>query len=274
MMPRTTDNSGAPPKPAPADPARPPSPKVLDATGRLVEDRASNRPFLAYQEYRKKEAEKRAEIAARRVEREEKIARGEDGGPAIHDPYEPVEIGLSHVLKFLVFVLLAVTLSGKFVTGSYKWGYEGKWSNIKTYFPSQMTVFSERRLAQFDGTYESKPIYLAIDGDVFDVSASRHTYGPGGSYHIMAGKDMARAFGTGCFKEHQTHDTRGMSEQELASLAHWKKFFAGHQKYFKVGRVVHEPIDPASPIPEPCNQPKKSEDAPKVYGPRRANDEL
>ena len=30
-----------------------------------------------------------------------------------------------------------------------------------------------------------------------------------------AGVDAARAFGTGCFQVHRTHDTRGMSESEL-----------------------------------------------------------
>lgn len=135
MMPRLADNTGAPPEAAAADPARPPSPKVLDASGRLVPDRASNRPYLNYQEYRKKEEEKRADIAVRKKAREERIARGEDPGPPVRDPYEPVDIGCMHLLKFLVFVLLAVTLGGKFVTGSYTWGYEGKWSNIKTYFP-------------------------------------------------------------------------------------------------------------------------------------------
>lgn len=29
-----------------------------------------------------------------------------------------------------------------------------------------------------------------------------------------AGKDAARAFATGCFKEHQTHDLRGLDEDE------------------------------------------------------------
>ena len=29
------------------------------------------------------------------------------------------------------------------------------------------------------------------------------------------GKDAARAFATGCFKEHQTHDIRGLDEDEL-----------------------------------------------------------
>lgn len=30
-----------------------------------------------------------------------------------------------------------------------------------------------------------------------------------------AGKDAARAYGTGCFSTHLTHDVRGLSEQEL-----------------------------------------------------------
>jgi hypothetical protein len=33
--------------------------------------------------------------------------------------------------------------------------------------------------------------------------------------HDRAGVDAARAFGTGCFKEHRTHDLRGLSESEI-----------------------------------------------------------
>lgn len=88
------------------------------------------------------------------------------------------------------------------------------------------------------------------------------------------GIDAARAFGTGCFKEHRTHDTREMTEAELRvsmsykwfvlmltwylqSLAHWKKFYDEHEDYIKVGRVSHPPIDPASPVLKHCN-PKKA----------------
>lgn len=46
------------------------------------------------------------------------------------------------------------------------------------------------------------------------------------------------------------------------SIDHWKNFFANHKKYTKVGRVAHRPIDPASPIPEPC-QPEKPKGAKK-----------
>jgi hypothetical protein len=45
-------------------------------------------------------------------------------------------------------------------------------------------------------------------------------------------------------------------------LVHWKKFFAEHKKYFKVGTVKHMPIDPMSPIPEPCKSPKSGDGNP------------
>lgn len=46
----------------------------------------------------------------------------------------------------------------------------------------------------------------------------------------------------------------------LQSLAHWKKFYAEHPDYVKVGRVNHRQIDPDSPIPEHCD-PKKAKEA-------------
>jgi hypothetical protein len=97
--------------------------------------------------------------------------------------------------------------------------------------------------------------------------------------------DAARAFGTGCFKDHRTHDLRGLSESEihvsvphhhsseedvptilfwvlfffLQSVEHWKQFFRDHKTYFKVGRVNHRPIDPTSPLPVHCDPKKDAE---------------
>jgi hypothetical protein len=50
---------------------------------------------------------------------------------------------------------------------------------------------------------------------VYDVSANRRVYGPGGAYGFFAGKDGARAFVTGCFKDDLTHDTRGLDPEQL-----------------------------------------------------------
>ena len=70
----------------------------------------------SYQEYRKEEAAKRAEIAALKQARAERIARGEDPGPEVHDPYEPVEIGCLGLLKFFVLLLLRLAMTGYLVT--------------------------------------------------------------------------------------------------------------------------------------------------------------
>jgi len=48
----------------------------------------------------------------------------------------------------------------------------------------------------------------------------------------------------------------------LQGLLHWKKFFADHKAYFKAGTVKHIPIDPASPIPQPCKSPKSGDGNP------------
>lgn len=54
------------------------------------------------------------------------------------------------------------------------------------------------------------PIYVALNGTIYDVSASPEFYGPGGSYHFFAGRDATRAFVTGCFTEDLTGDLRGV----------------------------------------------------------------
>ncbi|RDB20546.1 Membrane-associated progesterone-binding protein 4 [Hypsizygus marmoreus] len=232
-------------------------PKVRDPSipNRMVSDKPANRPFLAYKEYREKQEALHTAWEERQKEREAKIARGEKVGPPERDPTGQTEIGLFGIIKFLVYLLIFTALAGKFITGSYTWEYESRWTQLKTYWPTNQRLFSERLLAQHDGSVPGRPIYLAIDGDVYDVSKGK-AYQPGGSYAILAGVDAARAFGTGCFKDHRTHDTRGMSESELRSLNHWKKFYRDHKDYVKIGRVSHPPIDPSSPIPKHCD-PKK-----------------
>jgi hypothetical protein len=68
-------------------------------------------------------------------ERDEMIAKGLEVGPREKDPTEEVEVGCFGLLKFILYCLIFVILAGKFLTGSYLWEYEGKWTNLKTYLP-------------------------------------------------------------------------------------------------------------------------------------------
>ncbi|KZT74503.1 cytochrome b5 [Daedalea quercina L-15889] len=237
-------------------PGRDDYPKVPDPAfpDRMVSTKQANRPFLNYSEYRTKREAEHAAWLERKKEREERLARGEEVGSEEPDPTEELEVGCLGLLKAILYLTVFALLAGKFITGSFLWEHE--LPNFKKWIPTNQRLFSERMLSTFDGSDDTKPIYLAIDGDVYDVTPSRLTYGPGGPYHQFAGKDAARAFGTGCFSTHLTHDLRGLSDDELKGVENWKQFYANSKKYVKIGRVSHPPIDPASPILEHCDAKK------------------
>lgn len=63
----------------------------------------------------------------------------------------------------------------------------------------QQLELSDQQLRAHDGSDASEPIYLAINGTIYDVSASPTFYGPGGSYYHFAGRDATRAWVTECW---------------------------------------------------------------------------
>jgi membrane-associated progesterone receptor component len=50
-------------------------------------------------------------------------------------------------------------------------------------------------LARYDGSNPAEPIYVAIKGRIFDVSAKRDMYGKGTGYNVFAGKDASKGLG-------------------------------------------------------------------------------
>ncbi|KAF5390638.1 hypothetical protein D9757_002651 [Collybiopsis confluens] len=234
--------------------------KVADPSipNRMVTDKAANKPFLAHKAYRDKQEKLHNDWVERQRIRKEKIARGEEVGPEEKDPTEPEEVGFKGLLKFFLYLIIFGALTGKLFTGSFTWNHEDKLVLLKSFMPSDQRLFSESKLAQYDGSVPGVPILLAIDGDVYDVSKGK-AYQPKGSYHYFAGVDASRAFATGCFGTHRTHDLRGITEDEMKSLEHWKDFYSNHKDYKKIGRVSYRPIDPASPIPEHCKPEKAAQ---------------
>lgn len=57
---------------------------------------------------------------------------------------------------------------------------------------SKVPEFSIDQLTEFDGSDPEKPIYIGMDGLVYDVSEGRKFYEPEGSYHFLAGKDSSK----------------------------------------------------------------------------------
>ncbi|GHJ83727.1 hypothetical protein NliqN6_0129 [Naganishia liquefaciens] len=103
--------------------------------------------------------------------------------------------------------------------------------------PPKDDPITPAQLAQHDGTDESKPIYVAIKGTVFDVTAKRAMYGPGAGYNVFAGKDGSVGLGKSSLKpEDAVPDYSTLEPAEMKVLDQWYDFFS--KRYNVVGKVV------------------------------------
>ncbi|ETS88160.1 hypothetical protein PFICI_01988 [Pestalotiopsis fici W106-1] len=104
-------------------------------------------------------------------------------------------------------------------------------------------TFTPHTLLPNNGT-NGAPVYLAVRGRVFDVTAGRNFYGPGGPYENFAGRDASRGLACHSFDEEMlTKDLDGpldkldgLGEEEFESLRGWEERF--ESKYLVVGKLV------------------------------------
>ena len=109
--------------------------------------------------------------------------------------------------------------------------------------PAVFRNFTPPELLAYNGS-SGGPVYLAVRGQVFDVSSGRNFYGPGGPYVNFAGRDASRGLACGSFdKDMLTTDLtgeldnlRGLDQDQLEALADWEARF--RDKYLLVGRLV------------------------------------
>ncbi|RWA03875.1 hypothetical protein EKO27_g11230 [Xylaria grammica] len=135
----------------------------------------------------------REEAEAERLERKNRTPKqkldDED------DAYSPW-VDILRVISFLIFASFALSY---LISGgeTFTWGMkhppkylQTEWWKAKFRGPIYLTP---AELATYDGTDETKPLYLAINGTIYDVSSNRRTYGPEGSYRYFAGVDARGA---------------------------------------------------------------------------------
>ena len=96
-------------------------------------------------------------------------------------------------------------------------------------------------LAAYDGTDKKKPMYIAISGDIYDVTAGKDFYGPDGIYPF-AGHECARAFAlVSTDVADCVADVSGLAPLELDNLREWKaKFDFKYSKVREGGRGERE----------------------------------
>lgn len=97
-------------------------------------------------------------------------------------------------------------------------------------------------LTKFNGE-EGSPLYLAIMGRIYDVSAGKAFYGPGRSYHHYVAKDATRSFATGCTQaECLVPSLVGLSESQKREARKWLELYEYHDKYKFIGMVEENPV--------------------------------
>lgn len=87
-------------------------------------------------------------------------------------------------------LLLLIIPVAVFAIGYYQRTVQAK-KEVATSVTSGLVEYSLEELAKYDGTDPQKPIYIGMNGLVYDVTAGRNYYEPNGSYHFLAGKDSS-----------------------------------------------------------------------------------
>jgi len=104
-------------------------------------------------------------------------------------------------------------------------------------------TWTEAELQQYNGDNETGPILLAVKGEVYNVYKGRNFYGPGGEYHIMAGRDASRFLAKNSLVEESNEEKDvPLNIAERASLESW--YWIIRNKYDLVGQL--EGYDPKS----------------------------
>ena len=88
-------------------------------------------------------------------------------------------------------------------------------------------------------------IWLAIMGEVYDVSAGSEYYGHGsGGYSFFAGKDASVSFVSGKFNEEGLRKNFDELEvSEIRGIESWRLFYKQHETYKFKGLLVGELYD-------------------------------
>eukprot|EP00736_Rhodelphis_marinus_P006588 Rmarinus@m.12085 len=98
------------------------------------------------------------------------------------------------------------------------------------------TVLGLEELQGKDGSIEGNSIYIAILGQVFDVTSGSRHYAKGSAYNCFAGRDASASFVTGKFSEEDlTSDVSALSPLDMVGLKGWLDFY--HETYTFLGVV-------------------------------------
>lgn len=110
--------------------------------------------------------------------------------------------------------------------------------------PEPQRDFTLDQLREFNGETKKK-IYIALRGDVYDVTSSSDFYGPGAPYNCFAGRNATRAMAKLSFEEEDlaNPNVSDLGPFERDTLDGWVQKFMHIKGYPIVGKLSYPPVD-------------------------------
>ncbi|CAN0350866.1 unnamed protein product [Pylaiella littoralis] len=102
--------------------------------------------------------------------------------------------------------------------------------------------FTIEQLHEFDGRDEATPSYVALRGEVFDVSSKPEHYKKGGGYHLFAGHDASYSLALGSLDPADLDKSCSeLNVMENDTLDGWVEKYKHYSGYPIIGKVVPPP---------------------------------
>lgn len=147
-----------------------------------------------------------------------------------------MEYLIQYILIFLVVAYFVKTIVSDLMNTPFK--------PAQATEPPVQTEFTPQTLAKYNGL-DGNAVYLAVKGKVFDVSAGKAFYGPGGPYENFAGRDASRGLALNSFDpsvltalSEPIDSLSDLSTEEKESLDNWESHF---ENKYKVVGTLHNP---------------------------------
>jgi membrane-associated progesterone receptor component len=98
--------------------------------------------------------------------------------------------------------------------------------------------FTLDELQQYKGIKSNEPVYVGVNGIVFDVTSKREVYGANENYGIFAGVEASRGLAKSSLNPDDLKpygSLEGLNEKQLKTLSDWQKFYM--KRYPAVGKI-------------------------------------
>jgi len=157
--------------------------------------------------------------------------------------------GVEKTLEFLVLVF-AIVMAHQWLTTPSSGVSPHLAKDDEEEEPDPPRNFTVEQLKYFDGTKDEKtddekPVYLSVNGTVFDVTDGKDFYGPEGPYCNFAGRECGVALAKMSFDTEHLDDLEGcdsLPPSEKQELEGWIEKFTYYRPYPIKGRLVPDSI--------------------------------